>query len=239
MNAEKRHPGSSSRRQTLLHRTLRITYSPRQTIRLRLSGESALDGGNCTPRVADVGEGVYALIDTRRETHLAYLLTRPAELDQVQTDLGLRTSGSFVTLVKNPQAGGPSSTNLSDPADYPKKEACPNQVSHLSSHLAPRQLAYLRNSVVDAGCLCDPNCWTVTIRNSCSLDPISRRSSRVQSKKTGHMGWRRRSRRWRSSRRKMSIESNTSREATRYLKPWLDLQGLLEAADDLAVDNRS
>jgi uroporphyrinogen-III synthase len=71
--------------------------------------------------VRPIGEGVYAITRTEdRTTHLAYSLTIPTELGEVQEDLGLRSQGSFVISVKNPERGGPANARLPQGPDYPK-----------------------------------------------------------------------------------------------------------------------
>ena len=51
-----------------------------------------------------VAEGVYSITRTEdTSTHLVYAVTIPAELGEVQQDLGLRSQGSFVINVKNPE----------------------------------------------------------------------------------------------------------------------------------------
>ncbi|KAI9758266.1 MAG: hypothetical protein M4579_003125 [Chaenotheca gracillima] len=78
-------------------------------------------GTRHTPAVTPAGEGVYAITTTGRETHLAYILTIPSELSEVQKALGLRERGSFVTSAKNPQVGGPSYANLPKGAEFSKE----------------------------------------------------------------------------------------------------------------------
>ncbi|KAI9815166.1 MAG: hypothetical protein M1832_005568 [Thelocarpon impressellum] len=73
------------------------------------------------PAATPSGEGVYALTSTGRDTHLAYILTRPSELEEVQRELGLRERGSFLASAKNPEAGGPPNTTLSKPAQFSKE----------------------------------------------------------------------------------------------------------------------
>ena len=51
-------------------------------------------GARHTPAATPIGEGVYAITQTGRETHLAYILTIPAELSEVQKGIGLRQRGS-------------------------------------------------------------------------------------------------------------------------------------------------
>lgn len=78
-------------------------------------------GARHTPSATPVGEGIYAIIKAGRESHLAYILTIPSELGEVQKDIGLRHRGSFVTTAKNPQYPGPRNTNLSESPTYPQE----------------------------------------------------------------------------------------------------------------------
>jgi hypothetical protein len=78
-------------------------------------------GTSHRPAVTPTGEGIYAITTTGRESHLAYILTIPSELGQVQKDIGLRERGSFVTSIKNPEYKGPAYTSLPKGPDYPKK----------------------------------------------------------------------------------------------------------------------
>ena len=78
-------------------------------------------GARHTPAATPIGEGVYAITTTGRESHLAYILTIPSELSEVQRDVGLRERGSFVTSVKNPQYAGPANTNLPQGPNFPQE----------------------------------------------------------------------------------------------------------------------
>jgi hypothetical protein len=78
-------------------------------------------GSSHRPAVTPTGEGVYAITTTGRESHLAYILTIPAELGQVQKDVGLHERGSFVASIKNPDHKGPAYASLSKGPDYPKE----------------------------------------------------------------------------------------------------------------------
>lgn len=44
--------------------------------------------------------------------NLVYMLTIPSELCEVQEELGLRSQGSFMVSVKNPERPGPASARL-------------------------------------------------------------------------------------------------------------------------------
>ncbi|CAK7200900.1 hypothetical protein SEUCBS139899_003599 [Sporothrix eucalyptigena] len=55
------------------------------------------------PPATAFGEGVYAIIGTRHESHLAYVLTVPEKLGAVQDQLGLTNKqGCFIVSTKNP-----------------------------------------------------------------------------------------------------------------------------------------
>lgn len=83
--------------------------------------ETKTAGTRHTPAATPVGEGIYAITTTGRESHLAYILTIPAEMSEVQRDIGLREKGSFVTSTKNPKYPGPTNANLPKGPDYPKE----------------------------------------------------------------------------------------------------------------------
>ena len=78
-------------------------------------------GTSHSPAVTPVGEGIYAITTTGRESHLAYILTIPSELGEVQKDIGLRERGSFVTSIKNPEVKSPANTSLPKGPEYPKE----------------------------------------------------------------------------------------------------------------------
>ncbi|MCJ1462774.1 hypothetical protein MMC07_001377 [Pseudocyphellaria aurata] len=78
-------------------------------------------GTRHTPSATPIGEGVYAITTTGRESHLAYILTIPSELSEVQKDVGLQERGSFVTSVKNPQYSGPANATLPEGPKYPQE----------------------------------------------------------------------------------------------------------------------
>ena len=74
-----------------------------------------------TPAATPIGEGVYAITHTGRDTHLAYILTIPDELEAVQKGVGLRKRGSYFTSAKNPESSSPANASLPQGADYPKE----------------------------------------------------------------------------------------------------------------------
>lgn len=76
-----------------------------------------------TPPVTPIGEGVYAITSTgnRGESHLAYMLTIPQELGNLQSDIGLSSKGSFLMSLKNPQSKSPANAALPQTADFPQE----------------------------------------------------------------------------------------------------------------------
>jgi len=65
-------------------------------------------------------EGIYAITSTGRESHLAYHLTVPSSIGEIQMELGLHEQGSFVVSVKNPETPSPGNAGLDNPAKYPE-----------------------------------------------------------------------------------------------------------------------
>ncbi|CAF9907176.1 hypothetical protein IMSHALPRED_005460 [Imshaugia aleurites] len=78
-------------------------------------------GARHTPAATPIGEGVYAITQTGRETHLAYILTIPSELGEIQQGVGLKQRGSYITSAKNPQSSGPANASLPQGAEYPQE----------------------------------------------------------------------------------------------------------------------
>lgn len=52
---------------------------------------------------------------------VAYMLTIPSEIGEVQKDIGISEKGSFVLSLKNPESSGPANAQLPQGADYPKE----------------------------------------------------------------------------------------------------------------------
>ncbi|KAI1101566.1 hypothetical protein F4804DRAFT_315453 [Jackrogersella minutella] len=74
-----------------------------------------------TPAAAPVAEGIYAITSTGRESHLAYMITLPEDLGEVQKEIGLREKGSFIISTRNPQYEAPKGTSLPQGPDYTKE----------------------------------------------------------------------------------------------------------------------
>jgi hypothetical protein len=83
--------------------------------------ETKTAGTRHNPPARPVGEGVYAITSTGRETHLAYMLTLPEKLEIVQEELGLKEKGSFIMSTKNPKYPGPANTNLPQGPEFSKE----------------------------------------------------------------------------------------------------------------------
>jgi uroporphyrinogen-III synthase len=84
--------------------------------------ETKTMGTRHTESITTVAEGVYTLLRTEdRSTHLAYALTIPSDIGEVQEDLGLRSQGSFIISVKNPERSGPASARLPEGPGFPKE----------------------------------------------------------------------------------------------------------------------
>ncbi|KAI1371169.1 hypothetical protein F4677DRAFT_436556 [Hypoxylon crocopeplum] len=74
-----------------------------------------------TPAATPVAEGIYAITSTGRESHLAYMITLPESLGEVQKEIGLKEKGSFIVSTRNPQYEAPKGTALPQGPEYPKE----------------------------------------------------------------------------------------------------------------------
>ncbi|TVY39659.1 hypothetical protein LOCC1_G006444 [Lachnellula occidentalis] len=77
-------------------------------------------GTSTTEPVTPFAEGIYAITSTGRESHLAYHLTVPSPVGEIQKELGLHENGSFVVSAKNPETPSPGNAGLDNPAKYPE-----------------------------------------------------------------------------------------------------------------------
>lgn len=77
-------------------------------------------GERTTPAGRPMGEGVYCIANVQDTTHLAYILSTPTEMGEVQDAFGLHHQGSFIISVKNPQSksGG---NQLPGNANFPEE----------------------------------------------------------------------------------------------------------------------
>lgn len=83
--------------------------------------ETKTTGVRHTPAVTPIGEGVYSITEMGRNSRLAYMLTLPEKLGEVQKSMGLADKGSYVISVKNPDQKGPPQASLPQGPDYPQE----------------------------------------------------------------------------------------------------------------------
>lgn len=83
--------------------------------------ETKTAGTRHSPAATPIGEGVYAITSTGRESHLAYFLTLPEKLGEVQKEIGLKEKGSFIISTRNPQYPAPKNAQLPKGPDYPNE----------------------------------------------------------------------------------------------------------------------
>lgn len=83
--------------------------------------ETKTAGTRHTPAATPIGEGVYAMTSTGRESHLAYMLTLPEKPDEVQQKLGIKEQGSWILSTKNPKYPGPANAQLAEDPGFSKE----------------------------------------------------------------------------------------------------------------------
>ncbi|EGZ77070.1 hypothetical protein NEUTE2DRAFT_99499 [Neurospora tetrasperma FGSC 2509] len=83
--------------------------------------ETKTAGTRHSPAATPVAEGVYAITSTGSNSHLAYILTVPEELGEVQKELGLKQKGSFIISTRNPQYPAPANARLPKGPEYPEE----------------------------------------------------------------------------------------------------------------------
>lgn len=96
-------------------KTLREGFMAKETYETKTRGERT------TPEARPYAEGVYALVKEGRNSHLAYILTIPHQLGDIQHDFGLHNRGSFIVQSKNPKYPGPANAQLPQGPEYPEK----------------------------------------------------------------------------------------------------------------------
>lgn len=83
--------------------------------------ETKTAGHRHSPDATPVGEGVYAITTTGRESHLSYMATLPSKLGELQGALRFHDKGSFIMSSKNPSYKGPAFARLPKGPEYPRK----------------------------------------------------------------------------------------------------------------------
>ncbi|KAI1176548.1 hypothetical protein F4777DRAFT_597543 [Nemania sp. FL0916] len=100
------------------------THASLKTLREDFLAESEYEtktvGKRHTPAAQPAAEGVYAITTTGSESHLVYMITLPAELGEVQMELGLKRQGSWVVSTRNPEYEAPRAMATKEGAEYPK-----------------------------------------------------------------------------------------------------------------------
>lgn len=82
--------------------------------------QTATRGERTTEDAKPYAEGVYAITSTKRASHLAYELTIPSQLGEIQENFGLCQRGSWIVQSKNPKYPGPPLGQLPKEVDYPE-----------------------------------------------------------------------------------------------------------------------
>ena len=83
--------------------------------------ETATRGEREVSEIKPFAEGVYAIMHEARSSHLAYILTIPELIGDLQNDLGIRERGSWLVQSKNPKFPGPSYATLPKNPEYPEQ----------------------------------------------------------------------------------------------------------------------
>ncbi|KAI2694820.1 hypothetical protein DTO012A7_6451 [Penicillium roqueforti] len=81
--------------------------------------QTSTRGERHTEAARPYAEGVYAITSAPRASHLAYILTIPAELGDVQEDFGLQERGSWIVQSKSPKFPGPPVGQLPKNPEFP------------------------------------------------------------------------------------------------------------------------
>lgn len=86
-----------------------------EALRAELVGsayETRTQGLRVQPAARPVGEGRYALVEHNGHSHLAYVLLLPRTPGAAQETFGIRSEGSYITAVRNPNIDTPPATGL-------------------------------------------------------------------------------------------------------------------------------
>ncbi|KAJ5119791.1 hypothetical protein N7448_010460 [Penicillium atrosanguineum] len=81
--------------------------------------QTATRGERTVGEARPYAEGVYAITSTKRTSHLAYVLTIPAEPGEIQNSFGIHQQGSWIVSSKNPKYPGPAFAQLPKDPEYP------------------------------------------------------------------------------------------------------------------------
>ncbi|KAG6010003.1 hypothetical protein E4U21_000444 [Claviceps maximensis] len=121
-------PGSAKDR--FLTFVEKVDASPKELKDGLLRGEdyeTKTVGRRHRPGAMPVGEGVYVLTRTERESHLSYVVTVSAgekgvdEMSSLHKALRLKNRGSFIVSSRNPKFEAPKGARVPDGPEYPKR----------------------------------------------------------------------------------------------------------------------
>ncbi|KAJ5918076.1 hypothetical protein N7454_010451 [Penicillium verhagenii] len=82
--------------------------------------QTATQGERTIEEARPYAEGVYAITSSKRASHLAYQMTIPTKLGEIQENFGLCKRGSWIVQSKNPKFPGPPLGQLPKDVDYPE-----------------------------------------------------------------------------------------------------------------------
>uniref|UniRef100_A0A093VTZ3 Reticulocyte-binding protein 2 like a n=3 Tax=Talaromyces marneffei PM1 TaxID=1077442 RepID=A0A093VTZ3_TALMA len=119
---KKRYPASGRERDMGFVEKAKVTLKTiRESLMTPTTYETKTYGERTRPEARPYAEGVYALIKEGRNSHLAYILTIPRQLGDVQSDFGIHGRGSFIIQSKNPEYPGPPIAQLPKGPEYPEQ----------------------------------------------------------------------------------------------------------------------
>ncbi|KAE8548682.1 hypothetical protein EYB25_009063 [Talaromyces marneffei] len=119
---KKRYPASGRECDMGFVEKAKVTLKTiRESLMTPTTYETKTYGERTRPEARPYAEGVYALIKEGRNSHLAYILTIPRQLGDVQSDFGIHGRGSFIIQSKNPEYPGPPIAQLPKGPEYPEQ----------------------------------------------------------------------------------------------------------------------
>lgn len=119
---KKRYPTSGRERDMGFVEKAKVSLKTiRESLMTPTTYETKTRGERTTPEARPYAEGVYALVKEGRNSHLAYILTIPRQLGEVQGDFGIQERGSYIIQSKNPEYPGPPIAQLPQGPEYPKQ----------------------------------------------------------------------------------------------------------------------
>jgi hypothetical protein len=119
---KKRYPASGRERDMGFVEKAKVSLKTiRESLMTQTTYETKTLGERTRPEARPYAEGVYALVREGRNSHLAYILTIPRQLGDVQSDFGIHGRGSYIIQSKNPEYPGPDIAQLPKGPEYPEQ----------------------------------------------------------------------------------------------------------------------